>query len=60
VFERKIIRRIYGSIRIEGNWRIRTNKETDDLIEHGVIESFVKSLRIRWLGHFERMNNNNA
>jgi hypothetical protein len=47
VFERKIIRRIYGHICVDGNWRIRTNKETDELIGHEDRVSFVKSLRIR-------------
>jgi hypothetical protein len=58
VFERKIIRRLYELICVEGNWRIRTNKEIDDLIGHGNIVSSVKSLIIRWLGHVEIMNNN--
>jgi hypothetical protein len=34
------------------------NKETDGLIGHEDIVTFTKSLRIRWLGHVERMNNN--
>jgi hypothetical protein len=50
VFERKIIWRVYGPIYVEGNWRIRTNKEIDELIGHEYVMSFVKSLRIRWLG----------
>jgi hypothetical protein len=58
VFERKIIQRKYGPERAEGSWRIRTNKEVDELIGHEDIVSFVKSLRMRWLGHVERMNNN--
>jgi hypothetical protein len=47
VFESKIIRRIYGLMCIEGNWRIRTNKEIDELIRHEDIVSYGKSLRIR-------------
>jgi hypothetical protein len=58
VFERKIIQRKYGPECVEGSWRIRTNKEVDELIGHEDIVSFVKSLRMRWLGHVERMNNN--
>jgi hypothetical protein len=30
-----------------------------EFIGHEDIVSFVKSLTIRWLGHFERINNNN-
>jgi hypothetical protein len=33
------------------------NKEIDELIRHEDM-SFVESLRIRWLGHVERMNTN--
>jgi hypothetical protein len=47
VLERKIIRRICGTVCIEGNWRLRTNKEIDELIGHGDLASFVKYLRIR-------------
>jgi hypothetical protein len=56
VLERKIIRRICGTVCIEGNWRLITNKEIDELIGHGDLASFVKYLRIRYLGHVERMN----
>jgi hypothetical protein len=31
----------------EANWRIRTNKEFDELVGHKDIASFVNSLRIR-------------
>jgi hypothetical protein len=58
VFERKIIWRIYGPIRIEGNGRVGTNKEIDELIGHEAIVSFAKSLRMGWIGHVERKNNN--
>jgi hypothetical protein len=34
------------------------NKEIDELIRHEDIMSFVETLRIRRLGHVERMNNN--
>jgi hypothetical protein len=36
VFERKILQKIFGPTR-EANsiWRIKTNKELDELIKHG-------------------------
>jgi hypothetical protein len=43
---------------VEGNWRIRTNKEISELMGHEDIVSSVRSLRIRWLGGAERMNIN--
>ena len=32
MFERKILRKIYGPVKDQGNWRIRTNSELDTLI----------------------------
>jgi hypothetical protein len=57
IFERKIVRRIYGPINERESWRIRTNKEIEDILEGADIVKFIKSLRVRWCGHIERMNN---
>jgi hypothetical protein len=57
IFERKIVRRIYGPINEGESWRIRTDKEIEDILEGADIVKFIKYLRLRWCGHIERMNN---
>jgi hypothetical protein len=36
-------------------WRIRRNDELEDIIKGENIVRLIKSQRIRWLGHIERM-----
>jgi hypothetical protein len=38
-------------------WRIKTNEELDKLIKQKNIIRFIKSRRLKWLGHVERMPN---
>jgi len=56
VFEWKILRKIFGPTK-EANsiWRIKTNKELDELIKHQNIINYVKSQRLSWFGHINRM-----
>jgi hypothetical protein len=54
-FERKIIRRTYGPVRQGREWRIRNNKEIDNIIRKKYIVRFVKAKGISWVGHVERM-----
>ena len=41
MFERKILRKIFGPTKEDnGNWRIKTNIELDELIKHGNIINY--------------------
>jgi hypothetical protein len=56
VFERRILRRIFGPVQDEdGFWRIRMNHELNDLIKNADTVRFVKSERMAWLGHVTQM-----
>jgi len=57
IFERRIIRKIYGPICENGLWRVRHNLEINDLLQGKDIVRHIKSLRLSWLGHLERMEN---
>jgi hypothetical protein len=39
-------------------WRLRYSEELNTLLKEKDIVSFIKSQRIRWLGHVERMEDN--
>ena len=54
-WERKMQRAIYGGVKIEGQWRRRTNKELEELYQEPTITTTIKAQRIRYLGHIERM-----
>jgi hypothetical protein len=58
MFERKIIRRIYGPVMENNVWRIRYNEELNTLLKGEDIVGFIKSQRIRSLRHVERMEDN--
>jgi hypothetical protein len=60
IFERKIMRKIYGATRTEdGYWRIKTNQEINDVLKGQNIIGFIKKQRLNWLGHVERMVEDN-
>jgi hypothetical protein len=56
IFERQILRKIFGPVNIDNTWRIRNNAEIDKLIEGADIVRFIKAQRIKWLGHIQSMD----
>jgi len=56
IFERQIWRKILGPVNIDNIWRIRNNREIDELIEGADIVRFIKAQIIKWLGHIQRMD----
>jgi len=51
VFERKILRKIYGPVKENELCRIRRNDELEAIIKGENIVRFIKWQKIRWLGH---------
>jgi hypothetical protein len=48
--------KIFGPTKEDnGNWRIKTNIELDELIKHRNIINYVKAQRLSWFGHINRM-----
>jgi hypothetical protein len=58
VFERKILRRIYGPIKGRDQWRCRFNKELYDLFKEPRLSVVIRIARLRWAGHVARMDEN--
>jgi hypothetical protein len=60
IFERKIMRKIFRPTRSDdGNWRIKTNQETNEVLKGQNRIGFIKIQRLSWLGHVERMADDN-
>ena len=55
VFERKILRRIFGPTKENQIWRVKTNEELDKLMKHKNIINYVNAQRLSWFGHIQRM-----
>jgi hypothetical protein len=55
VFERKILRRIFGVTKENQTWKIKTNEELDKLIKHRHIVNYIKTQNLSWFGHVQRM-----
>ena len=56
MFERKVLRKTFGPTKEHnGTWRIKTDKELDELIQNRSIINCVKSQGLSWFGHINRM-----
>ena len=55
MFERKIFRRIYGPKYENGEWKISTNRELEEMSKGENIVKWIKGQRISWLVHLEGM-----
>jgi len=54
------LRKILGPTRSDdGYWRIKTNQEISDILKGQNIIGFIKKQRLNWLGHVERMTEDN-
>ena len=54
--KRKVLRKIFGPIRIGNDYRIRTNQELYELFNDMDIAQRINIQRLRWLGHVVRMD----
>jgi hypothetical protein len=55
VFEKKILRRIFGSTKENQIWRVQTNEKLDKLIKPKNIIIYIKAQRLSWFGHVQGM-----
>ena len=55
-WERKILRKIYGPTKENGQWRIKTNLELIRKYKSQDIVTLIKIQRLEWLGHVIRRN----
>ena len=55
VFERKILRGIFGPTKENQICRIKNNEELDKVIKHENMVNYIKAQRLSWFGHVQRM-----
>jgi hypothetical protein len=58
LFERKILRSIFGVVRDEGQLRRRYNFDLYKLYDEPDFVKYIKINRLKWAGHAMRMDNN--
>ena len=55
IFERRVLRRIFGSTQAEKGWRLRYNAEIYDLYKDMKVTEGIKFRRLQWTEHVVRM-----
>lgn len=56
IFEHKMLRKIFLLVKnADGTWRVGMDHDVNSLINSADIVRFIKSQRIRWLGHVMKM-----
>jgi hypothetical protein len=55
-WKRRILRKIYGPTKENGQWRIKTNEELMTKYKAPDIAYVIKIRRLEWLGHIIRIN----
>ena len=56
VFERKMLRKISGPVRVGDDYHIRTNLELYELYNDMDVANRINNQRFRWVGHIVRMD----
>ena len=56
IWERRVLRKIFGPICVAGYRRSRTNEEVGQLYGEWDTVTEIKKGRLRWLGHVERLS----
>jgi hypothetical protein len=59
VFERKVLRKIFGPIRDTDQWRRKYNEELYQLYVQPNTMKWIRSVRLRWAGHIVRIRESN-
>ena len=55
VFERKVLRKIFGPVQIDHDFRIRSDSELYELLNDIDVVQRINNQRLRWLAHVIRM-----
>jgi hypothetical protein len=59
-WERKVLRRVNGTVVEQGMWRIRINQELSELYKDLDIVADIREKRLEWTGHVVRIDQGRA